>query len=343
MKQSTGPKKSHKVRNILLIVLGVFLILVWLALFWYILKISKIQYDTGNGDLSIDTEISIPDEDGSLFQDPDIPIVDDGTPIEVPDGDVWKDQNVFNILLLGTDERTKEFNTNARADSILLLSLNKKEKTVKLVSLERATGVPIPGRNDDLLTHTFRYGGAELTLKTVQDCFKVDVEKYIRVNFYTFEQLIDSVGGVDVALEKKEADALNQLTGAGLTEGENHLTGAVALQYCRLRSIDSDWQRVERQRTTLQAAARKAKTLNLVELSGALDDILPLVKTNLTKGEITSLLLSAPGYLGKDFEQMTIPVKGSYWYKVGVDGREMNGIDFPKNIKILREFLYGAE
>lgn len=246
-------------------------------------------------------------------------------------------------MLLGTDERTKEFNTNARADSILLLSLNKKEKTVKLVSLERATGVPIPGRNDDLLTHTFRYGGAELTLKTVQDCFKVDVEKYIRVNFYTFEQLIDSVGGVDVALEKKEADALNQLTGAGLTEGENHLTGAVALQYCRLRSIDSDWQRVERQRTTLQAAARKAKTLNLVELSGALDDILPLVKTNLTKGEITSLLLSAPGYLGKDFEQMTIPVKGSYWYKVGVDGREMNGIDFPKNIKILREFLYGAE
>ena len=343
MKQSTGPKKSHKVRNILLIVLGVFLLLVLLALVWYILKISKIQYDTGNGDLSIDTEISIPDEDGSLFQDPDIPIVDDGTPIEVPDGDVWKDQNVFNILLLGTDERTKEFNTNARADSILLLSLNKKEKTVKLVSLERATGVPIPGRNDDLLTHTFRYGGAELTLKTVQDCFKVDVEKYIRVNFYTFEQLIDSVGGVDVALEKKEADALNQLTGAGLTEGENHLTGAVALQYCRLRSIDSDWQRVERQRTTLQAAARKAKTLNLVELSGALDDILPLVKTNLTKGEITSLLLSAPGYLGKDFEQMTIPVKGSYWYKVGVDGREMNGLDFPKNIKILREFLYGAE
>lgn len=152
--------------------------------------------------------------------------MDDGQPIEVPDGDVWKDENVFNILLLGTDERSKEFSTNARADSILVLSLNKKEKTIKLVSLGRATGVPIPGRNDDLLTHTFRYGGAELTMKTVQDCFKVDVEKYIRVNFHTFEQLIDSVGGVDIALVKKEADALNQLTSAGLTEGENHLTGA---------------------------------------------------------------------------------------------------------------------
>ena len=343
MRQSTGHKKSHKVRNSILIVLGVLLLLIVLALLWYALKISKIQYDTGNGEWSIDTEISIPDEGETIFQDSDIPVVDDGQPIEVPDGDVWKDENVFNILLLGTDERSKEFSTNARADSILVLSLNKKEKTIKLVSLGRATGVPIPGRNDDLLTHTFRYGGAELTMKTVQDCFKVDVEKYIRVNFHTFEQLIDSVGGVDIALVKKEADALNQLTSAGLTEGEKDLTGAGAPQDCRLRSIDTDWQRVERQRKTLQAAAHKAKTLNLLELSGALDDILPLVKTNLTKGEITSLLLSAPGYLGKDFEQMTIPVKGSYWYKIGVDGREMNGIDFPQNIRILREFLYGAE
>ncbi|MFQ9800787.1 MAG: LCP family protein [Clostridia bacterium] len=63
------------------------------------------------------------------------------------------------------------------------MSLNKKEKTIKLVSLGRATGVPIPGRNDDLLTHTFpAWRGGDQLAETVQDCFKVDVEKYIRVN-----------------------------------------------------------------------------------------------------------------------------------------------------------------
>ena len=129
-------------------------ILVFAALLWYYLKISKIQYDTGDGEVSIDTEISIPSDSETLFEESDIPIVDDGKPIEIPEGDVFKDKDVFNILLLGTDERTKEFNTFARADSIMILSLNKKEKSIKLVSLGRATGVPVPGRNDDLLTHT---------------------------------------------------------------------------------------------------------------------------------------------------------------------------------------------
>ena len=76
--------------------------------------------------------------------------------VEIEDGEIYSDKDVLNILLIGTDERTKKFSKNARADSIMILSLNRSKKTVKLVSLERGMLVSIPGREDDILTHTFR-------------------------------------------------------------------------------------------------------------------------------------------------------------------------------------------
>ena len=122
--------------------------------------------------------------------------------------EIFKDSDVFNILLLRTDERTKEFNTNARADSIMLLSINKKTNELHLIIIERGMGVPILDGaykgQVDWITHCFRYGGAELMLKEVSKCFKVDVSHYARVSFHAFEQLIDSVGGVDIELTQSE-------------------------------------------------------------------------------------------------------------------------------------------
>lgn len=114
-------------------------------------------------------------------------------------------------------------------------------------------GVSIPGRNDDWLTHTFRYGGANLTMQTIRETFCVDVNRYVRVNFNTFEQIIDTIGGVDLTLSAEEANALQYSTSTSLKAGVNHLYGSDALLYCRLRAIDSDWVRVQRQRNTIQA------------------------------------------------------------------------------------------
>lgn len=120
-------------------------------------------------------------------------------------------------------------------------------------------------------------------LKTVREVLNVDVEYYARVNFNTFTQLIDSVGGVDVNLTKEEAAGLNGEVRTNawkkhkVYEGLNHLDGYDALQYSRLRYTDSDWRRVERQRNVIQSVVSAAGDMNLIELNAMLDTVLPLI------------------------------------------------------------------
>ena len=257
-------------------------------------------------------------------------------------------QKYFNILLLGTDERSEKFNVDARSDCTMLLSLNLKDHTARLVSLERGIGVPIEGQEDDWLTHVFRYGGANLMLKTVSKQFDVEVNRYARVNFHAFAQLIDAIGGVDITLTETEAAALNgeiytnASTKHRVYPGRNHLDGYDALQYARQRFIDDDWHRMQRQRTVLQAALEQTKHLNLIQINNLLDKTFPLVQTNMTKKEINSLLPKAPFFLGVKLEQMSLPLPGTFGNKQSSDGRSLMLLDFEENARILHEFLYGS-
>ena len=266
--------------------------------------------------------------------------------VHLPKDDINTNNDVYNFLLLGTDERDSSLNENARADAILILSVNKKAHTVKLVSLERGIAVPIPGQEDDWLTHTFRYGGVNLTLQTVRDCFKVDVNRYIRVNFSIFEDIVNSVGGVDITLTEQEAKALNNevytnaVTQHKVAAGLNHLDGYDALQYCRLRFIDSDWNRIQRQRTAIQAVINQAKKLNIKDMTVMIYKIFSQLETNITAPEVASWLFELPSFTGVQAEQMTIPVKGTYWGKAVSGGKSLIMVDFKENAKMLNEFLY---
>ena len=264
----------------------------------------------------------------------------------IPDLEIRSDENVINILLIGTDERTEGFSSFARGDSCMILSLNKSTGRAKLVSLERGIGVPIlEGQYKgyyDWLTHSFCYGGADLMMKEVRECFRIDVSHYIRVNFATFKAGINAIGGVDITLTQAEANYINNKVGeAKFTEGMNHLTGGPALHYARCRKIDSDWMRIKRQRTVIQAAINKTKGLSVSELDNLLNEVLPLVRTNLSKNEIVELMALAPKFQGVTLEQMTIPASGTYGGMRGMGGRSLYAVDFYANAKILQEFLYG--
>jgi len=313
-------------------------IFVLTAFLYYNSKLNKIHFNF-DSDVVIDTDVEITDD-----AEMDLSYLPEGDPthkIVAPYGEIYKNSDVMNILLLGTDDRTKELSDNARSDSMMVLSINKKLKTAKLVSLERAIGVPIEGREPDWLTHTFRYGGAYLTMNTVRDCFLLDINKFVRVNFRTFTEIIDTVGGVEITLTAAEAGAINQELSTGkYVAGGNLLNGESALAYSRLRHIDSDWQRIGRQRAVIQAVVTKSKGLSVSEINELADNILPLVETNLTKAEITSLLLEAPHFLGASLGQMTIPEKDTYWSYISSDGRSLIAIDFIKNANALRKFLY---
>ena len=344
------------------------IILVFLALFvvcavFLCSKLGKLDYHNGTvPEETVEEEVTreeMTDEEAEEHTEEIVLISDEEAEalgeaeVILSDAELFFVEDVFNVLLLGTDERTSKFSTNARADSIILLSLNKKDNTMKLVSLQRGMGVPVlEGQYKDQydwITHMFRYGGADLMLKTVREMFNVDVEYYVRVNFNTFEQLIDSVGGVDITLDAEEADHLNRtrktLTKeySEVTAGWNHLDGENALRYSRLRAIDSDWQRVQRQRNVIQAVFSSGGDMNLLEINSMLDEILPLVQTNLTSTDILGLISYVPAVLGEDFEQMTIPVKGTYGSMKGMGNRTLYAVDFKTNSQILSEFLYGRE
>lgn len=351
-------KKKHI--PVVRISIGVFLILILgvlaLGYGYYHSKIELLQRENDiivqapddNTNTSI-VEEDTPDDDATEKEMQDAIADLEEQAIIKAEGEIFGDKDIFNVLLIGTDERTPEFSTNARGDTCMLLSINKNSGNVKLVSFERGMGVPIlDGDYEgqyDWLTHTFRYGGADLMMKEIRECFKVEVNRYVRVNLNTFEQGINAIGGVDISLSQAEYDGISWVNNvdSGQAEpihvGVNHLNGFSALQYARLRSIDSDWRRIERQRTVVQAAINQAKSLNLIELDSMLNTVLPLVQTNLTEWEITSLLLLAPKY-NSTMMQMTIPVKDTYGGMTGMGGRSLYAVDFQTNSDILKEFLY---
>lgn len=338
-------KVKRSVKIIIAIVLVIVLLLTSGAVF-YLSKLNLLEFSDGkiiwNG--SIDENDSETLDEASRMEEA-IADLEEKDSVDAT-GDIYKDNNYFNILLIGTDERTKKFSDNARGDTCMILSIGKKDGSMKLISFERGTGVPIlDGKYKgqyDWLTHTFCYGGADLMMREVRECFKVDVERYIRVNFATFEQGIEAVGGIDVTLTAAEASYMNKYTGRNIyTAGQNHLDATAALTYARCRSIDSDWHRVERQRNVIQAVTTKTKDLSMAEFNDLLNNILPLVQTNLTKLEITELLLLAPKYRGATIQQMTVPIKGSYGGMRGLGGRSLFSVDFETNAKALKEFIYG--
>ena len=290
----------------------------------------------------------------------------------VPEGSPFADEDVLNILLIGTDERTEavndadafthlnqldgtedttEFSDDARADSMILVSMDIKDHVIRLVSIERGTGVPIllDGYEDqyDWITHTFRYGGPKLTMKTVEECFNIEVDHFVRVNFNSFVQIVNAVGGVDIDITELEAKALNwevpsnsMLIVNHVDPGLNHFDGYTALQYARLRKIDNDWKRVERQRTVIEAVLDQVKNASVMELDNLLNTVLPLIQTNFTKTEIAALLVQLPGFLGCDVQQMSLPLQGTYGVRTGMDDRLMYDPDWVVNIKALQDFLY---
>ena len=360
---TAAKKKLPLWGKILLVVVIVLAALAGLATLYVNGKLDLLHYNDG----SIDSMGTIDaDEDQDLDGSG---LVHSDDEMTMPEGSPFADDDVLNILLIGTDERTEavndadafthlnqldgtedttEFSDDARADSMILVSLDIRDHVIRLVSIERGTGVPIlldgyEGQYD-WITHTFRYGGADLMMREVRECFKVDVERYIRVNFATFKKGIEAVGGIDIELTAAEAGYVNEGTGLKkYTAGLNHLDGEAALVYARCRHIDSDWHRIERQRNVIQAVVTKTKELDIAELNGLLNNVLPLVQTNLTRLEITELLLLAPKYRGAEIKQMTVPVSGSYGGMRGLGGRSLFSVDFETNSRALREFIYGIK
>lgn len=275
--------------------------------------------------------------------------------IEAVAGEPMKDEGVTNILLIGNDSR--ENGEDGRSDAMILLSISNKTKTIHLTSLLRDIYVDIPGYKSNRLNAAYAYGGAELLMETIEQNFDIEVNRYMLVNFQAFANLVDAAGGVDLEVTNDEVQYINgylveynQLEGKpegtdyldGSLSGMIHLNGPQALAYCRNRYIGTDFGRTERQRKVITAVIKnspKALLSNPLELA---DGMLNNMTTNLSKSEISSLIMKAPFMIGYDVVQGTVPVEGSY-SPATIRKMAVLEVDFEKNKQYLKQEIYGKD
>ncbi len=260
--------------------------------------------------------------------------------VEVPEENT---KGIVNILLLGTDSLIIDTGDQGRADCIIICSLNKNTGAIKLISIERAIYIDIPGEGRDLITHVHNYpGGAQLMQDLIEENFNIDLAGYCEIDFQAFVEIIDTLCGVDIVLTEKEAAGLNgdwrdiipdneALTMHEVHPGLNHLDGYDALMYCRLRAIDSDWHRIERQRNMIQAVLDSARQFDFEHNVTSVKAVLKYVKTNLSVLDIASLLLCVDKFTGVTADQMTVPVK-----------TKPITCDYPAESIRIHDFIYGA-
>jgi len=266
------------------------------------------------------------------------------------DGAVRYSKDVFNVLLVGKDD-DDGYGSAGRSDSMMLVSVNKKTRQITMLSFLRDSYCyfNIDGREYyHRLNSAFYYGGAAGLMETLTRLYKIRVDRYVTVDFQSFPKLIDALGGVTVDVTEQEARYINYTAPSmnrSFPSGEGvRLNGKQALVYSRIRKLDTDLERANRQQKVIESIIRSARDASLGQLKSALDELLPYVQTNFTKGELLTLLPSAMGWLNFGMQRMSSPaLTGEDICGVGafINGMNILIVDYPKAARQAQLALYG--
>lgn len=262
--------------------------------------------------------------------------------------DARSEDYVTNIMLVGIESVLP----GSRADTIMIASLDTKEKKIKLTSILRDTYVQIPGFNKSKINSAYGKGGIKTMYETIEQNFKIKLDGYVLVGFDGLETIIDKVGGIDIELTAQEARYLNTTNYVSnvkyrtLKEGVNHMNGNQVVGYCRVRKIPTlgganyDFGRTLRQRRVLTTVFEAYKSKGLLELVGLMNDLFGYVTTDLTAKQMEDLLVDFIEEHITEIDSLRIPAEGAY------TGRDIKGVgsvldpDLEKNIEIMYEFIF---
>ena len=208
-----------------------------------------------------------------------------------------------------------------RSDSMIILSINKNTKQMTMVSVMRDLYVQIPGYSDNRINSAYAFGGFELLDATIEQNFGVVIDYNVEVNFNGFKDIVDKVGGIDVDLTEEEVEYMNSAKFVhtmnykgkqNFKAGTNHLDGAQALCYARIRRVGDDFARTQRQRTIIQTVYKKAKEESWTKLLGIYESVADDLTTDMDPLQPVSIAFS--GYdMGLDsLNSYRVPSDGSY-------------------------------
>lgn len=330
-------KKLSKKKIVLLKVLLVFtslLLVISIASYAYLQSmLNLINRDGPSSTISPDDEFFETDENGEgVHMNPDDVLWPED------ENGVIRNENIINILLIGQDRRPGE--SRARSDSMMILTINKKNGTIKITSLMRDMYVQIPGYSDNRINASYAFGGMQLLNDTIKKNFLIQIDGNVEVDFDGFTQGIDTIGGVEITLTQKEAAHLRSQGFSNATEGKNQMDGKMALAYARIRKIGDDFGRTERQRNVIMAAIQKVKGSSIPQIAALANKVLPFVTTDMTNDQILNLAFTALKADLNNIEQHRIPVDGSY-KNASIRGMSVLVPDLTVNRQELKRIIYG--
>lgn len=250
-----------------------------------------------------------------------------------------KDEDVVNILLVGTDSRDPNADMG-RSDSMMLVSFNNKEQKITAVSFLRDTLVEIDGYGQTRLGHAYAYGGVGLLINTLNKTYNLDIQNYITINFDNLINIIDEIGGVPVYITEEEAEYYRQNGMPDIQSGEMTLTGSQALAHARNRTLGNDFERTRRQRNVIYGIYQKimadknpANLLPLVNFS------MGQVQTNMGVTDIYNLAKEVLGTDNLNTQQASVPNEGTF-ADAEYEGMAVLQMDQEANRTFLENLLY---
>lgn len=260
-------------------------------------------------------------------------------------GDLMQSKNVVNVLLMGLDE------SKSHSDSLILLSINKVSKEIIMASFFRdtytysSTYSTANGSNFMKLTEVYTFGGPNAVIEAVENDYKIKIDGFVSVDFTTFPDVIDAVGGVTVDVQPYEAAYMASDWNIYVPSGENvTLNGQQALMFSRIRKCDADGDvsRTRRQRMVITALIEAAKNIKVSQIDDLLGTLLPSVSTSFSRLDFIKYGTQAITYnwMSYPIEQLQMPneanrtsatIKG-IWYWIS---------DFPVCARDLQLAIYG--
>lgn len=302
--------------------------------------------DVGDEYVEGEEEYVFDDEDDTYYAVQDHVVVNDLSITEGLDPD-W-----LNILLLGSDARgdTKFL----RTDTMIVLSINSKTNEAKMTSIMRDIYVELPEYGKQRLNAACVYGGPELTMKTINEYFHLNLQQYVLVNMKCLVEIVDALGGIRLDVSKAESAAVRRLSqedavspngerkfAVSVPAGEQVLlNGKQVLAYSRIRKSDSDYARTERQRKVLLTIAKRLQEESLFSLASIVTNMLQYVVTNLGFQEIMSIAGVCMKLDLSSVSEFRIPADDTF--ESGMYGTTwLIKPDFEANAELLHEFIYG--
>ena len=238
-----------------------------------------------------------------------------------------------NIAIFGVDSRSDDYGIGNRSDCIIIASINNDTGEIKLISVYRDTYVNIEGHGLDKITHAYSYGEAPLAINTLNKNLDLNIKEFVTVNFDSVAEAVDQLGGVELTITADEIKYINgyisetsKVTGKtsqNITKpGTYTVDGVQAVAYSRIRyTAGGDYKRTERMRTVIDAMFTKLKTRSLAQINSFADKILPHVYTNISAGDLLSMVPSMAKYKVTDSIGWPYNTKGKTmdrWYGIPI-------------------------